>query len=137
MDNLATASMEKLTSVNGVGPNIALAIKDWFDRPANKELLEKFRKIGIWPEQTQKLLNTQGSLADKTFVISGTLPTLSRENAKRLIEENGGKTTDSVSKNTSYLLLGDNPGSKLDKAKALGIPIIEEAELLAMVNARS
>lgn len=137
LDNLANASVEELTSVKGVGPNIALAIKDWFDRPANKTLLKKFRQIGIWPEQPQKLHKTQGSLADKTFVISGTLPTLSRENAKRLIEENGGKTTDSVSKNTSYLLLGDNPGSKLEKAKALGIPIIGEAELLALIKARS
>lgn len=138
LENLANASLDELTAIEGIGPNIALAVKDWFERPANQDLLKKFKRIGVWPEeQTQSNHRVTGNLTDKTFVITGTLPTLSRDEAKKLIEENGGKTTDSVSRNTSYVLLGENPGSKLDKAKSLGVPTIEEAELLEMIKSRS
>lgn len=135
LDNLMNASLDDLQQINGIGPNIALSIRDWFERPANQELLMKFKQIGIWPQ----IVQVKGSekLTGLTFVITGTLPTMSREEAKLLIEKNGGKVTDSVSKNTQYLLLGENPGSKFEKARQLNIPVINENELLDLIESRS
>jgi DNA ligase (NAD+) len=99
-------------------------------------LLEKFRQIGIWPEVIGNSA-TSTALSGLTFVITGTLPTLSREDAEAMIARHGGKTTGSVSRNTSYLVLGENPGSKLEKAKSLGVKIISEHELLDLMGARS
>lgn len=135
LDNLMSASLDDLQQINGIGPNIALSIRDWFERSANQELLIKFRKIGIWPQMLP--IKASGKLAGLTIVITGTLPTLSREVAKSIIEKNGGKVTDNVSKNTNYLLLGDNPGSKFEKARQLNIPIIGEKELLDLIESRS
>jgi DNA ligase (NAD+) len=127
--------MDQLQMVEGIGPNIAVSIRDWFERPANIHLLEKFKKLGIWPvEETSNKAKVQLPLGGLTLVITGTLPTLSREEAKQKIEEAGGKVTDSVSRNTDYLVLGENAGSKLDKATALGIKIISEEQLLAMIK---
>ncbi len=138
LDRLSTAEINELTSVNGIGPNIAISIRDWFDRPANQHLLKKFKALGIWPaELPNDTGDAQGIFSGKVFVITGTLPTLSREDAKNLIEMHGGKTTDSVSRNTSYLLLGENPGSKLEKATSLGVKVIGEKELLELINSRS
>jgi len=101
-------------------------------------LLKKFKDLGIWPtEQPQDTGVAQGIFSGMVFVITGTLPSLSRENAKKLIEMHGGKTTDSVSRKTSYLLLGENPGSKLEKATSLGVEVIGEKELLELINSRS
>ena len=135
LDNLMSASLDDLQQINGIGLNIALSIRDWFERSANQELLIKFRKIGIWPQMLP--IKASGKLAGLTIVITGTLPTLSREVAKSIIEKNGGKVTDNVSKNTNYLLLGDNPGSKFEKARQLNIPIIGEKELLDLIESRS
>jgi len=138
LDRLSIAEIEELTSVNGIGPNIAISIRDWFDRPANQRLLKKFKDLGIWPtEQPKDTGGTQGIFSGMVFVITGTLPSLSREDAKNLIEMHGGKTTDSVSRKTSYLLLGENPGSKLEKATSLGVEVIGEKELLELINSRS
>ncbi len=135
LDNLSSASLDQLQMVEGIGPNIAISIRDWFERPANIHLLEKFKKLGIWPEEkVVSKSKEQLPLEGKTFVITGTLPNLSRDEAKQKIEEAGGKTTDSVSRNTDYLVLGANAGSKLDKANALGIKIISEEQLLAMIK---
>ena len=135
LDNLMSASLDDLQQINGIGPNIALSIRDWFERSANQELLIKFRQIGIWPQMLP--IKASGKLAGLTIVITGTLPTLSREVAKSIIEKNGGKVTDNVSKNTNYLLLGDNPGSKFEKARQLNIPVIGEKELLDLIESRS
>jgi DNA ligase (NAD+) len=135
LDNLMSASLDDLQQINGIGPNIALSIRDWFERSANQELLIKFGQIGIWPQMLP--IKASGKLAGLTIVITGTLPTLSREEAKSIIEKNGGKVTDNVSKNTNYLLLGDNPGSKFEKARQLNIPIIGEKELLDLIESRS
>jgi len=135
LDNLMSASLDDLQQINGIGPNIALSIRDWFERSANQELLIKFRQIGIWPQMLP--IKASGKLAGLTIVITGTLPTLSREEAKSIIEKNGGKVTDNVSKNTNYLLLGDNPGSKFEKARQLNIPVIGEKELLDLIESRS
>ncbi|MEL7590394.1 MAG: NAD-dependent DNA ligase LigA [Anaerolineaceae bacterium] len=136
LDFLTQAAVDEIQQIGGIGPNIALSIRDWIDRPANQQLLEKFRQIGIWPEVIGNSA-TSTALSGLTFVITGTLPTLSREDAEAMIARHGGKTTGSVSRNTSYLVLGENPGSKLEKAKSLGVKIISEHELLDLMGARS
>jgi DNA ligase (NAD+) len=131
LDSLSRATIDELQRIEGVGPNIAQAIVDWFARPANHEILSKLRAAGVWPRSE---LSSQASAAPQpftgmTFVITGTLPVWSREEAKEFIESHGGKVTDSVSKKTSYLVLGENPGSKLDKARSFGVPVLDEAAL--------
>jgi DNA ligase (NAD+) len=135
LDLLAKADADQLQMLNGVGPNIAEAIVDWFAQPRNQKVLEKLKAAGVWPINQQSKINNQQSslpLAGLTFVVTGTLPTLSREGVKEFIEQHGGKVTDSVSKNTSYLVLGEAPGSKYEKAKALGVKVIGEEELRKM-----
>jgi DNA ligase (NAD+) len=131
LDALAKASAEDLQGIAGVGPSIAESIADWFSRPVNKNVLKKLKAAGVWPKSTvgAKRASSEGKFFGLTFVITGTLPTFSRETAKELIESNGGKVTDSVSKKTSYLVLGEAPGSKYEKAKSLGVKIIGEEEL--------
>jgi DNA ligase (NAD+) len=132
LEALSQASAADLQQIAGVGPNIAESIVDWFSRPANKNLLFKLKSVGLWPVADESsIVNRQSSntLSGLTFVVTGTLPTLSRDGVKEYIESHGGKVTDSVSKKTSYLVLGENPGSKHDKALALGVPVIGEEEL--------
>ncbi len=133
LDLLRAASADQLQRVDGVGPNIAEAIVDWFSRERNQKVLDKLKAAGLWPVGTggQPSAPT-GALSGMTFVVTGTLPTFSREGVKELIESHGGKLTDSVSKNTSYLVLGEAPGSKFQKAQELGVKIIEEEELRQM-----
>ncbi len=136
LDALATATQQELETIEGVGPNIAAAIVDWFSRPRNRLVLEKLKSAGVWPvEKTTDREPTAQPLAGLTFVITGTLPTMSRAQAKAFIQQHGGKVTSSVSKKTDYLLAGENPGSKLTKAQALGVPVIDEARLQEMVGA--
>ncbi|MEP7359453.1 MAG: NAD-dependent DNA ligase LigA, partial [Anaerolineales bacterium] len=129
MDALAAATADDLQAIDGVGPNVAQAVVDWFARPGNQAVLSKLRARGVWPTGQARRRAVGGPFADQTFVITGTLPNWSRDDAKTFIEEHGGKVTDSVSKKTSYLLLGEAPGSKLAKAQSLGVPIIDEAGL--------
>jgi DNA ligase (NAD+) len=131
---LSTSSAEELQQIEGVGPNIAESIVDWFSRAANKNLLKKLKAAGIDPEMQKDEKKKDGALTGFTFVVTGTLPNLSRDEAKEFIESNGGKSTDSVSKKTSYLVLGENPGSKFEKAKTLGVKIINEDELRKLVT---
>ncbi len=131
LEMLSRATLEDLQTIEGVGPNIAQSIVDWFARPANQNLLKKLRAAGVWPHEEIKKQADKANLpfSDQTFVVTGTLPNFSREQAKDFIEAHGGKVTDSVSKKTSYLVLGENPGSKLDKAQSLGVEVIDEARL--------
>ena len=130
-DLLSEASFDDLQRLEGVGPNIAQAIVEWFEKEKNRALLEKFRKVGVWPRieiaSTSKVSNQP--LMGLSFVVTGTLPGFSREGVKEFIESLGGNVIDSVSKKTSYLVLGENPGSKLEKARALDIPILDEEGL--------
>jgi DNA ligase (NAD+) len=128
LDELSKASTEDLQQIEGVGPNIAESIVDWFSRPANQKILKKLKLAGVWPTEKIKK-KTAGAFDGMTFVITGTLPNWSRDQAKEFIEENGGKATDSVSKKTSYLVLGAEPGSKYEKAQQLGVKIVDEAGL--------
>jgi DNA ligase (NAD+) len=138
LDVLASATKEEHQTIEGVGPNIAQAIVDWFARPANRVVLEKLRSAGIWPHEDNfsKATVQSQSLKGKTFVVTGTLPGLSREGAKELIQAYGGKVIDSVSKKTDFLVLGENPGSKLAKAQSLGVPVIDEAGLRRLVDSQ-
>ena len=131
---LSKATSIQLQQMEGFGPNTADAIVDWFSKPGNQALIKKLFELEVWPvaEKGSGKVKQQ-YLNGKTFVITGTLPTLSREQAKDLIESNGGKTTDSVSKKTDYLVVGENAGSKLDKAISLGVPRIDEEGLRKMI----
>ncbi len=130
LDSLAQASLGDLQQVEGIGPNIAQAIVDWFARPANRHVLDKLRSAGVWPHAAPRRVKTgKQPLEGLSFVVTGTLPTLSRDQVKEYIQSHGGKVIDSVSKKTSYLVLGESPGSKFDKARELGVPILDEAGL--------
>jgi len=133
---LAVTSQEDLEAVDGIGPHTALAVGEWFANPQNQELVEKLQAAGInlTVIEDSPLPGRARSLTGSTFVITGALATLSRKEAKALIEEHGGKVTGSVSRKTTYLLVGDKPGSKLSQARALGIPILDESALQALIK---
>jgi DNA ligase (NAD+) len=136
LDALQAASAADLDAVEGIGPNTAQAIADWFSRPGNRKMLKKLKARGVWPVAEPRAAggSGQGPLAGKTFVITGTLPTLSREEARQLIQAAGGKVTDSVSKKTDYLVVGEAAGSKLDKAQSLGVKTVDEAGLRKLLG---
>ena len=136
LDEFSNATISDLQKIEGVGPNIARSIVDWFERPTNKKLLEKLKRVGVWPTvaRLEDRQETFHNLFGKTFAITGTLPGYTRNGIKELIEKNGGKVTDTVSQNTSYLIVGDQPGSKLDKAKKLSIPIIVIDDLIKLID---
>lgn len=129
LDELEKVKVENLMQIQGIGPSIAESIVDWFSLPFNKQVLRKLKSAGVWPKGESKAQKKEGALSGLTFVITGTLPTLSRDGVKDFVEGNGGKVVDSVSRKTSYLVLGENPGSKLDKAKSLDVKIINESQL--------
>jgi len=133
LDKLAKATEEELYEVEEVGPRVAESIRQFFREKQNLAVLEKLRKAGLQFEQ-KKVRKAEGKLAGKQFVLTGTLPTYSREEATRLIEEAGGRVVGSVSKKTDYVVAGADPGSKLDKARSLGVTTVDEAELLKLLK---
>jgi DNA ligase (NAD+) len=136
LDALSRASNEDLMSIEGVGPNIAQAVVDWFARPANRQVLDKLRRAGVWPKAEQDRREDEGDLPleGMTFVVTGTLPGFTREEVGEYIESRGGKVTGSVSKKTSFVVHGENPGSKLNKARELGVPLLDEYGLKRLVE---
>lgn len=135
VDLLAQAKVEDIANVYGIGMVIAVSIHDWFQTPANQKLIDRLKTAGLQlaGRATPKpAANTP--VSGKTFVITGTLPTLKRDEAKALIQQAGGKVTDSVSKKTDYVVVGEEAGSKLEKAQSLGISILSEAELLELLE---
>jgi DNA ligase (NAD+) len=132
IDKIVAASAEEIAGANGVGAVIAAAVRDYFDRPETLALLEKLRRAGVRLEEQRA--RATGPLVGKTFVITGTLAAFSREEAKARIEAQGGKVTNSLSKQTSYLVVGESAGSKLDKATKLGVATLDEAALLALLG---
>jgi DNA ligase (NAD+) len=131
MDALMEASREDLERVNDVGPRVSEAIREFFDEPRNRELVERLRAAGLRFTGEKRKKTTQ--LEGLTFVLTGTLPNLSREEAKAKIENAGGHVSGSVSKKTNYVVAGADAGSKLEKANSLGVPVIDEAALLNML----
>jgi DNA ligase (NAD+) len=132
IDAIMAANAEDLERVEEVGPRISTAILDFFARPANRELVEHLKAAGV--EMTAEKKQRSSQLAGLTIVLTGTLPTLTRDEAKARIEAAGGKVAGSVSKKTSYVVAGEEAGSKLDKARELSIPILDEAGLLALIG---
>jgi len=136
-ERVLLASLEQLLEVPDVGPVVAQSIRAFFEQPHNVEVVEQLRAAGIgWDEDEGTVADAAPkSLAGKTFVLTGTLPTLSRDAAKDLIEAAGGKVAGSVSKKTSCVVAGDEAGSKLDKARELGITVLDEAGLRGLLAA--
>jgi DNA ligase (NAD+) len=135
MDALMAATAEKLERVEEVGPRISESIMEFFSRAANRELVQRLKDAGV--DMTAEKKQRSAQLAGLTFVLTGTLPTLTREEAKQRIEAAGGKTAGSVSKKTSYVVAGEEAGSKLDKARELNITVLDEVGLLALLQAPS
>jgi DNA ligase (NAD+) len=134
VEQLSTATQEAIVGVYGIGAEIALSIVQWFRDSRNQELIGRLQAAGLQFEQVQKVVDGPQPFLGKTFVLTGTLPTLTRDAAKEIIEQAGGKVTGSVSKKTDYVVAGAEAGSKLTKAEALGIALLSEAELLALVQ---
>ena len=133
LDALMAASADDILSVRGIGATIAHGVVDYFSDPGGKRLIEKLRSSGVNLTEPRAIASG-GALSGLTFVITGTLPTLSRSRATAMIEAAGGRVTGSVSKATDFLLAGEEAGSKLDKAKSLGVEIIDEADLLRRIG---
>jgi DNA ligase (NAD+) len=134
MDALAAASTEELERVEEVGPRISQAILEFFAQPANLALIQSLKYAGV--DMTAERKQRSAQLAGLTFVLTGTLPTLTRDEAKARIEAAGGKTAGSVSKKTSYVVAGEEAGSKLDKARELKVPVLDEAGLLSLLQSQ-
>lgn len=133
LERLKTASLEELQSVPDIGPVVAQSVFEWFQQSYNQKLLQKFKKAGVHVSEEK---TTKGStkLAGKTFVLTGTLESLSRDEAKGKVRELGGDVSSSVSMETDYVVAGAEPGSKYDKAKKLGVKLIDEKEFLAIIK---
>jgi DNA ligase (NAD+) len=134
LDAIMEASQAQLLEVNDVGPVVAQSLRTFLDQPHNREVIEQLRAVGItWPEGEPDRPAPQ-LLKGQTFVLTGSLPTLSRDQAKDKLEAAGAKVSGSVSKKTSYVVAGADAGSKLDQAKDLGVRVIDEAQMLAILS---
>lgn len=134
LDNLINANSDDLVSINDIGDIIAESIKKYFNNSENMEEIERLKKIGINTTYLGQEVVYNDNFKDKTFVLTGSLRTLTRDKAKEIIESNGGKTSSSVSKKTSVVIVGEDPGSKYQKAKELGIDVWSEEEFLNIIN---
>jgi DNA ligase (NAD+) len=132
LEALAQADAEALDDVEGVGPALAQAVAGWFADPGNRDLLRRLAEAGVSPVAPERV--GAGPLSGATVVVTGTLPTLSRDEAKHLVEAAGGRLASSVSAKTTFLLAGEAPGSKLAKAKEAGVPVLDEAAFLARIG---
>jgi DNA ligase (NAD+) len=128
LDALRSARRENIEAIEGFGPNIAESITDWFENDRNQMIVEKLRGAGVWPVEIGAGA-AASTLEGKKFVVTGTLTGFSRDGIKQFISDHGGKVSGSVSKNTDYLVLGENPGSKYDDAVSLGVAVITEDDL--------
>jgi DNA ligase (NAD+) len=136
LDRLMDASVEQLLEVDDVGPVVAQSLHTFFAQPHNREVVEQLRAVGIaWPEHDGSADRSPKPLAGQTFVLTGTLPTLARDDARAMIEAAGGKVAGSVSKKTHFVVAGAEAGSKLDKARELGVVVIDETALRDLLSA--
>jgi DNA ligase (NAD+) len=135
LEKIGSASMEELTEIHEIGPKVSESIAEFFSEPANRKLITRLREAGLDP-RVEKKKPASDKLAGKTFVFTGGLAKMSREAAGELVTSHGGKVISSVSKKTSYVVVGTDPGSKFDKAKELGVPILNEAEFQKLLGAK-
>lgn len=133
LDKISETTLEELSNVPDIGPVVAKSISDWFQKPYNQKLLDKFQESGIQIEKEKTNKNSE-KLTGKTFVLTGTLKTLGRDEAKNKIRELGGDISSTVSQNTDYVIAGSAPGSKYEKAKRLQLKIITEEEFISMIK---
>ncbi len=135
IERVMAATLEQLLEVHDVGPVVAQSIRTFFDQPHNREVVQQLRAAGVaWPEHEGEADTTPKPLAGKTLVLTGTLPSLTRDEAQSLIEAAGGKVAGSVSKKTDYVVAGAEAGSKLEKARTLGLAVLDEAALRALID---
>lgn len=134
LDQLMAASQEELEKIEGIGEVVAKGIFDWFHNPANLRLLKKMRAAGLWPQNQYADSDVPQTLDGLTFVLTGTLPSMTRQEARARIEMHGGRVTGSVSSKTDYVVAGRSAGSKASKASDLGVPVIDEGELEALIG---
>jgi len=134
IEAIMDASVDQLLMVNDVGPVVANSFRTFFDQPHNREVVQQLRACGVHWEESAPGARLDLPLAGHTYVITGTLPTLSREQAQALLEQAGAKVAGSVSKKTTGVIAGEAAGSKLDKAIALGVPVLDEATLLVLTR---
>jgi DNA ligase (NAD+) len=132
LDSLLEATEDDLLAIRDVGPEVANSITRFFSEQSNKRVIEKFRKAGVKPVEKPRLKETL--LAGKSFVFTGTLSKLTRNEAREIVESLGASATESVTKTTDYVVAGESPGSKLGKARASGIKIIDEKEFLKLTD---
>jgi DNA ligase (NAD+) len=134
MAAILESPVEALQTIPDVGPVVAASVRSFGNEPRNRAVIDKLAAAGVNMASRQpEVEGAPGPLAGKTFVLTGTLPTMTREEATAAIEERGGKVTGSVSKKTSYLIAGEEAGSKLEKARALGIPILSEEDFRGLI----
>ena len=134
IDNLARTSVEELTQVHEVGPVVAQSIFHFFRNPKNLNVLEKLKKGGVKFPLEETEAKEEAPLADKTFVLTGALNAFTRDEARKIIGDLGGRVSSSVSKNTDYVLVGKDPGSKYDRAMSLNVKMINEDEFKKMIG---
>lgn len=135
VDRLAAADVESLQQVSDVGPVVAQSIAAFFAELHNREVIEQLQAAGVtFAETAQRTVDTASPVYNKTFVLTGALPNLTRDNAAQKIRDRGGKVSGSVSKKTDYVVAGADAGSKFDKARELGVAILDEAELLKLLD---
>jgi DNA ligase (NAD+) len=133
LDSLAAASLNDLVQIDGFGEKTAVSVRTWFDDPTQRALVEELQAAGLSPTPPAEAASG-AVLAGKTVVLTGTLPTLSRDEAAALIEAAGGKVSGSVSRKTHYVVAGEEAGSKLEKAISLGVPVLDEDGLRALLS---
>jgi DNA ligase (NAD+) len=136
MDAITGASVDVLQQVPEIGPVLAASVREWFDEPGNRELIARLGAAGVRmevPPEERAVLATPGALTGKTYVLTGTLSSMSREEATAALERLGGKVAGSVSKKTTAVIVGADPGSKADKAASLGVPTLDETAFQALL----
>ena len=137
LEPLIRADEETLQAVTDIGPVVAASIFRFFREPHNRKVIDKLISSGVHWDTVPKAISRNTALSGKTFVLTGTLADMTREEAKKRIESTGGKVSGSVSKKTDYVVAGEQPGSKLEKAKQLRVPVLDESALLELLEKKT
>jgi DNA ligase (NAD+) len=137
LERLTAASETTLAETHGIGPTIAASVRKFFDDETNRRVLDDLGRLGVDLTEQGARVDGPQPLSGKTFVITGTLPSLTREAARELVESRGGRVTSSVTRKTHYVVIGESPGSKADDAQRLGVPVLDEAAFLDLTRQAS